>query len=220
METHAAIYNRHSVRDFSDEAVSLDIIKEIIKDASQAPSWANSQPWSVYVATGQTMAAIRDENEQRVSAGETGAPDLAVAHRDQWSDRSQQSMADWNDTMVTTLAETPTDAETQTAHAAATLFNAPAVVYFTVAKNATGYSLFDTGSFAQTLMLSATDHGVDSMPAYALIAYPDSLRAALKIPDNQEIVMGVALGHERSGDKINSVRPGRIELDDFVHIAD
>lgn len=46
-------------------------------------------------------------------------------------------------------------------------------------------------------MLSATDRGVDSMPAYALIAYPDVLRPALNIPSDQEIVMGVALGHAK-----------------------
>ncbi|KRL55068.1 nitroreductase [Furfurilactobacillus rossiae] len=220
METRSAIYGRHSVRDFSDRPIDLATVKAIIKDASQAPSWANSQPWSVYVATGDTLAQIRAVNQQRVLTGQNGTPDLAIAHREQWSSRSQQAMADWNETMTETIADTSTDVEEQTTQAAANLFNAPVVVYFTVQKNATGYSLFDTGSFAQTLMLSATDRGVDSMPAYALIAYPDVLRSALSIPSDQEIVMGVALGHAKVDDKINTVAPGRLALADFVHIAE
>lgn len=219
METRSAIYGRHSVRDFSDRPIDLDTIKAIIEDASQAPSWANSQPWSVYVATGDTLAQIRAVNQQRVLAGQNGTPDLAIAHRGQWSSRSQQAMADWNEKMAETIADTPTDVEEQTTQAAANLFNVPVVMYFTVPNNATGYSLFDTGSFAQTLMLSATDRGVDSMPAYALIAYPDVLRSALNIPSDQEIVMGVALGHAKVDDKINKVAPGRLALADFVHIA-
>lgn len=43
--------NRHSVRDFSEETVELETIKEAISIAQQAPSVCNRQPWRVYCIT-------------------------------------------------------------------------------------------------------------------------------------------------------------------------
>lgn len=44
MELKDAMYKRQSMRDFSDREISDENLKEIVTDASRAPSWANSQP--------------------------------------------------------------------------------------------------------------------------------------------------------------------------------
>ncbi len=50
-----AITSRHSVRAFLDTPVPQQIIKDILKVASRAPSGTNTQPWKVYVVTGQNV---------------------------------------------------------------------------------------------------------------------------------------------------------------------
>jgi nitroreductase len=45
-------------------------------------------------------------------------------------------------------------------------------------------------------MLAATDLGVNSIPAYELVKYPYILRDNLPIPEDEDIVMGIALGYE------------------------
>jgi len=49
MELLEAIYTRRSVRDFTEEPVSPEIVNEIIKAASWAPSGLNNQPWRFVV---------------------------------------------------------------------------------------------------------------------------------------------------------------------------
>ena len=51
---------RHSSRDFKKDEISEDTLKEIVKIASISPSWENSQPWNVYIATGETLETIRE----------------------------------------------------------------------------------------------------------------------------------------------------------------
>ena len=56
------------------------------------------------------------------------------------------------------------------------LFNAPTMVYLTLNKGHSKYSVLDLGGIELAIMLAAKDHGVDSIPAYMTIMYPDILR--------------------------------------------
>lgn len=46
MELSAAIHQRRSVRAYTQQPVSADILKKLIDDAILAPSASNSQPWA------------------------------------------------------------------------------------------------------------------------------------------------------------------------------
>ena len=56
---------RHSVRNFQKKEIPENIIKEIITVAQRASSWENSQPWNVYIATGEVLEQIRKEYIQK-----------------------------------------------------------------------------------------------------------------------------------------------------------
>ena len=49
MNIKEGIEKRFSVRAFTNEVPSMEIIKEILKTANSAPSGGNIQPWKVYV---------------------------------------------------------------------------------------------------------------------------------------------------------------------------
>ena len=53
------------------------------------------------------------------------------------------------------------------------LFNAPTLVYITIPKKRTLYNIFDSGAAEMSVMAAAQEHGVDSLPAYEAIKYPD-----------------------------------------------
>lgn len=55
-----AITSRHSVRAFLDTPVEVQTIKDILAVSSRAPSGTNTQPWKVYVVTGQKRAEMID----------------------------------------------------------------------------------------------------------------------------------------------------------------
>ena len=52
---------RHSARALLSKPIPEETLKEIIKTALNCPSWCNSQPWKVYVVTGEPLENIRKE---------------------------------------------------------------------------------------------------------------------------------------------------------------
>ena len=68
------------------------------------------------------------------------------------------------------------------------------------------------------IMLAAKDHGVDSIPAYMTIMYPDVLRKHLKISDKEDIVIGIALGYEND-DAVNKFRAKKNTIDEVCHFV-
>lgn len=205
---------RHSLRDFKKDAISEDTLKEIVKIAGMSLSWENSQPWNVYIATGETLEVIREtwiaENDQKIK----GLADMNSGHRTNFSERGQKNMADF----MGAIGEFNDDEDLEYFnHVQHILFNSPAVVYLTLPKNHTKWSIYDLGGFGMSLMLAATDFGVDSIPAYEFVKYPYILRDNLPIPEDEDIIMGVALGYE-SKEHINSYESPRLDLDEILKI--
>ena len=52
--------SRHSVRDFRTDPVPPEVIEEILEDARQAPSWSNTRPFMVALATGEQADRLRE----------------------------------------------------------------------------------------------------------------------------------------------------------------
>ena len=52
----ALIRSRRSVRDFLPQPIPQEVLDAVLEDASWAPSWSNTQPYRVAVASG----ALRD----------------------------------------------------------------------------------------------------------------------------------------------------------------
>ena len=99
------------------------------------------------------------------------------------------------------------------------LFDAPALVYLTLGKGHTGWPIYDLGAFGMTLMLATKDRGVDSIPAYEIIKFPAELRPLLSVPDDEEIIMGIALGYA-SEDNLNGLASTRLPLEGILTIKE
>ena len=203
---------RHSCRKFQSKPIPEEILKDIITISLDSPSWCNSQPWNIYVASGKTMEEIRKEwiskSEQKVK----GYADIPPGHRTDTSERSQSTMAKFFEQWEKLPKK---DTEECNAH----LFNAPTMIYLTLAKGQTKYSVLDLGTLEMAIMLAAKDHGLDSIPAYMSIMYPDVLRKYLKISDKEDIVIGIALGYEEKC-QLNDYRSVKLTLDEVCHFFD
>lgn len=192
MDLNEAIHKRRSIRFFKDDPIDEDTLIELVRDAQRAPSWANSQPWRVFVATGETLARIREAHFNQSSQGVRGAAEFSTMHREDWDGKAKRNMGRWWAGIQQFLqpdhvAEYP-DAQRR-------LFNAQAIIYLTIPKNSSYWTIFDLGAFSQTLMLSAHGKGLGSMPAYETVKFPDLVRQLMDIPDDKTIAMGVALGY-------------------------
>ena len=58
-----AITSRMSARAFTQQAVSREMITEILQVASRAPSGTNTQPWQVHVLTGAAKQRLSERIE-------------------------------------------------------------------------------------------------------------------------------------------------------------
>ena len=66
------VRERSSKRNFLPNAVSIDTVKEIIKDASRAPSGTNTQPWKVTCVTGETKKKLTNAVLEAADSGNAG----------------------------------------------------------------------------------------------------------------------------------------------------
>lgn len=68
--SNSAIYTRRSIRKFQDKPVAREIIKEIIRAGSAAPSAKNRQPWKCVVLGNRSKAEFLDAMEQGIDREE------------------------------------------------------------------------------------------------------------------------------------------------------
>ena len=204
---------RHSVRYFQKKEIPQDTLKKIISLALKSPSWCNSQAWNIYVASGKTLSEIRNiwisKNKEKIK----GYADLPPGHRTDASERSQKVM----DKLFKDVGEFTKEQNLQSfMDCQAFLFNAPTIVYLTLPKGAVKYSILDLGALEMSILLAAKSHGVDSLIAYGAIKYPDVLRKFCNIPDNEDIIIGIALGYE-DDNILNKFRAEKLSVEEACH---
>ncbi|MFC1988209.1 nitroreductase family protein, partial [Chloroflexota bacterium] len=78
------------------------------------------------------------------------------------------------------------------------------------------WSIFDTGLFAQAIILATHAHGLGSCLQGSLGNYPDAVREFLQIPKTKRLVLGISMGEPDLEARINSYHSTRVGLDDFV----
>ena len=205
--------DRHSARDFQKKEIPEETLKEIVRIALDSPSWCNSQPWNVYVVSGKPLEEIRKvwiaKNDEKIK----GYADLQPVHRTEFSERCQKNMEE----EFKLIKESTKDPELQAFwRKNIECFNAPTIVYLTLHKGHSKWSCYELGGFGMSLMLAAKDYGVDSIPAYELIKYPDVIRKYVKVPDDEDIIVGIALGYEDES-IINKYRSTRLPLESVCH---
>ena len=86
---------RHSCRRFQPKKIPEEVLKNIITISLDSPSWCNSQPWTIYLATGNTLEEIRKEWQEKKKAKTKGYADIDHGHRTDFSERSQACMAEF-----------------------------------------------------------------------------------------------------------------------------
>ena len=205
---------RHSARAFLSKPIPEDILKDIISTSLLTPSWGNSQPWNIYVASGNTLGEIRKEWIAKNKEGVKGYSDLNAGHRTDFSERSQNNI----NKVVKEYGELLKDPESKELWKAnAVLFNAPTLVYITVPKKRTDFCIFDCGAIEMSIMLAAKDKDIDSVPAYGAIKYPDILRKHMKIPEDEDILIGIALGYEDKDNILSKYKSTKLSLEEVCH---
>ena len=95
-------------------------------------------------------------------------------------------------------------------------FGAPVGLIFTMDRQMQEGQWADLGMFMQSIMLLAREHGLHTCPQEAWATFHPVLRDYLKIPDNEMIFCGMALGYGDDEAAINTLQSERAPLDEIV----
>lgn len=224
--TESVLRARHSARSFTEQEIDASLIKDIIAEAQNAPSWCNSQPWKAYVVTGEAAKKMHETHHNNVTNKAKAWTEVVppqFTDKD-WSEAEWVNMRDfWQAADVSPFPEDNSTDKLGFNKISTWDFRAPAIVYITIPKNATMFSAYDAGAFGYGVTLAAYEHGVYCIPAYEFIRYPQEVRPFFDIPEDEAIFMGIGLGYAREDEDLNRIndfeKNVRANTDDILQIV-
>lgn len=218
MNTIEALNSRYCCRAFKPQPVKEETVLKIIAAATRAPSWANTQPWEIFVAAGEPLERLRRGFLTNLEKGVQGVSDLPRPQT--WPAGHQQRTMEFMAARAKVLGIARDDQAARQTLVMANyrFFDAPVVIYLCMDRTLTAWSVFDLGALSQSIMLAARDFGLDTAPAVMLAHYPELIRAELKIPDSFSIIIGIALGFADSDQPTNKIRSPRRPISEVVRL--
>ena len=217
MELQEAVLGRRSIRQFLPKPVPDELIKDLIAKSLWSPSWGNTQPWEIVVATGESLAKFKKKNRDAFVGGRSSTTDIPMPQV--WPERNKLRYKELGKSVLGALSIAREDQQARMDHFAwmFTLFDAPAMVIFTLDKTLLlEYAMLDVGLILQTFCLLAHDKGLGTCVLAVSVMYPEIAREVFSIPDTKRLVIGAALGWPDSAAPVNSFKRNRGPLVEFV----
>lgn len=225
--------SRRTTRDFLPTEVPEDLIDKIIADAMTAPSWSNTRPFMVGVASGERRDRISKEFLNRWQAasgalapGIWGKLKLAITryglpksdyrvfrpYPKDLKPRQQKVGAD----LYGHIGIKREDHKARQAQWGRNyeFFGAPVSLFIFTHSGLGEYSVSDAGLFMQNLMLSAHAHGLGSCAQGASALWAEPVRKEFKVPKDYKLLCGIAIGYP-SKHMVNDFQAERLPIQDI-----
>ena len=228
VETWAAfVRSRRSIRDFRGDPVPEEVLQDVLADALASPSWSNTQPFRLAVATGEVRDRISDalcaryDEATRVRRGglvarlgyalrhqgrPTGDIEVPLTYPADLQERRRATGYG----LYSVLGIDRGDRASRDAQMRRNFefFGAPAALFVFVHEGLREYSVLDAGIMLQSLMLSAHARGLGTCAQGALALWSAPVRDAFVVPEHYRLLCGVSIGYA-SDAPVNSFAPER-----------
>ena len=177
-----AIKKRHSARAFTDRDVDIDTVKSIIQIAKQSPSGVNTQPWNVYVLSGDARDKLVNEATSRYDQGKMDGQEYLVYPKEMpdWYKERRRAVG-W--AMYGAIGIEKGDTEKMMAQGRKNyeFFGAPVGIFITV-KNCVGPNGWGhVGHFIQNVCLLAIENGLATCLQEAWAEIPNLVLSLIHI---------------------------------------
>lgn len=210
------VVGRRSIRGYKPDPVPRAVIREVLELAMRAPSSLNTQPWNFYVVAGEPLDRIRAGNTERNLAGVPESREFRShgayegPHRERQIEIAKQLFAAMG-----------IERHDQTRRRDWVLrgfrqFDAPVSIVVTYDRSIHGGDIapFDCGAVANALVNAAWSRGLGCVINSQGIMQSPVVREHAGIPDDQVIMICIAMGYPEEAFPANAVVSRRKSVDE------
>ncbi|MDC0076088.1 nitroreductase [Gammaproteobacteria bacterium] len=214
MEVSEAINSRQSIRAFTDQEVSDELIQRLLEKSSRAASGGNLQPWKIFIINNEMMIKFLKFQEDWTDP-ETPAYDI---YPENLTEPYKTSRYEVGAEMYSILDIDRDDKEGRFKQMLENFkfFGAPSAFFCFVDRQMGRPQWSDLGMFLQNFMLLAKEVGLDTCPQEAWAIKQESVTAFVKAPDELMLFCGMAIGYRDDEAKINRLRTERRPFEDWA----
>ena len=221
MEYDEVVLGRRSIRGYKPVPVPKTLIREVIEMAMRAPSSLNTQPWNFHVVTGAPLDRIRKGNTERNLAGVPDSREFRShgAYRGMHRERQKAIAA-----QLFAAMEIPWEDKAKRKDwvlRGFRQFDAPVAVVVTYDRSIHGGDIapFDCGAVTNALVTAAWSRGLGCVINSQGIMQSPVVREHAAIPDDQVIMICVAMGFPDESFPANAVVSKRKPVDEAVRFV-
>ena len=219
MKFDEVIMGRRSIRGFKKKAVPQELLEEVFELALRSPSSMNTQPWHFHVVTGDILDNIRRENTEKNIAGIPPSREIKSplgyegAHRERQIEIAIQLFKEMG------IKRDDKKARQDWVLRGFRQFDAPVAVIVTFDSTLKGddISKFDCGAAVNGLVNAAWSRGLGAVINSQGIMQSPVVRKYANIPDDEIIMICVALGYPDFTFPANKVVSKRIPVSEVVN---
>ncbi len=221
MEFEDVVRGRRSIRGYKKKPVPRKVIQEIIDIAKNAPSSMNTQPWHLWVVTGDALDRIRKGNTENMLAGVPPTRDINAhgayegVHRQRQIDVAVQLFEAMG------IARHDKEMRQDWVMRGFRQFDAPVSIVLTFDKvlEAGAVCHFDMGAICFGIVLGAWERRLGCVINSQGIMQSQVVREVTGIPEDQNIMTCIAMGYPDDSFPANGARSRRQDTDGLVHFV-
>lgn len=210
--------SRKSARGFLDKPISKKTVDEIIDAAKWAPSSYNTQTWRVHAVTGDVLDKIRVGNTENTMAGKPHVRDFP--YKEEYLNENRQRQIDVAIQLFEAMGIGRDDKDKRMDWMLRGFrqFDAPVSLVLTYDKalEPAAITQFSLGSLAYGIVLAAWERGIGCVINGQGIMQSDVVHEHANIPDDEAIMICIALGYPDDSFPANGVRSTRVDNSEFV----
>ncbi|MBN1105521.1 MAG: nitroreductase [Deltaproteobacteria bacterium] len=212
MDVLEAIQQRRSTRAFLNKPVPRETIEKLLSLATQAPSAINLQPWEISVVSGEektrlSRILVKRMKERNISCG----PGAKRALPEHFVQRER-------DLLGCILPNLPagTVFENFINEGSCNFYGAPTALILSIDEVFSNARWTDMGIVVGYIVLTAHAMGLGTCPIGLITAFDEEIKEELNLPEEKQVIIGIALGYPDPKSPINRGRSERAPLDEVV----
>lgn len=182
---------RWSCRGFLDQQVPRETIERLLALAQRTPSWCNTQPWHLTIASGEATVKLREALLASFDGSGTDF-DFPASYEGVFQERRRES--GWQLYEAVGIEKGDREASSREMLKNFGFFGAPHVAILTTEADLGVYGAIDCGLYVDTFLLAAQALGLGAIAQAALAARAPFLKEWFGLPDSRKVVCGISFG--------------------------